>query len=53
MATSPTVYDPLPPGKKVIFRVTRVDPKTGKLLDARWYGLKAWRIVVDDDDSAN
>lgn len=33
---------------KVIYRVTRKCPTTGRVLDARNYGLKAWRIVVTD-----
>lgn len=38
------------PKKKVIFRRYRRDPRTGKVLDARHYGLKAWPIEVDDDN---
>jgi hypothetical protein len=37
------------PKKKVIFRRYRRDPRTGVLLDAWRYGLKAWPIPVDDD----
>lgn len=37
-----------PPGKKLVFRPWRDDPKTGKRLYAVHYGLKAWPILVDD-----
>lgn len=30
----------------IIYRATRRDPKTGKILRARDYGLKAWPIRV-------
>lgn len=33
-------------GRKVIFRRYRKDPRTGKVLDARDYGYKAWRIEL-------
>lgn len=36
----------VPPGHKVIFRVTRKCPKSGKTLYAPAYGLKAWPIIV-------
>lgn len=36
----------LPKGYEVIFRRFRKCPKSGRLLDARQYGLKAWRMVV-------
>ncbi len=37
----------------VIFRTWLKDPRTGKILYARSYGLRAWPIPVDDlkDDS--
>lgn len=38
---------PPPPGKRYIFRTTRKDPETGKVLYASAYGLKAWPILVD------
>lgn len=37
-----------PPGKKVIFRPWRKCSKTGKVLWASAYGLKAWPIYVDE-----
>jgi hypothetical protein len=49
MSDTPTVYDPLPPGKKLIFRPWITDPVTGKRLWARQYGRKAWPLIVDDD----
>lgn len=49
MADTPTVYDPLPPGKKLIFRPYVTDPVTGKRRYAAWYKLKAFPLVVDDD----
>jgi hypothetical protein len=49
VSNKPTVYDPTPPGKKLIFRRYRVDPVTGELLDAWRYGIKAWPMLVDDD----
>ena len=36
-----------PPGKRLIFRRFRTDPRTNKVLDAHTYGLKAWPIYVD------
>jgi len=42
-------YPPVPPGKKLIFRATRIDPKSGKLLYAKHYGITAWPILVDSD----
>lgn len=36
--------------KRVIFRPWRIDPKTGKKLWARNYGLRAWPIRIDDDE---
>lgn len=38
--------EPTPPGYKVIFRPWRKCPKTGKMLYARAYGIKAWPILV-------
>lgn len=40
------------PGGAVIFRPWRRDPKTGEVLWARDYGLKAWPIPVDGKDAA-
>jgi hypothetical protein len=50
MSDTPTIYDPLspPPGKKLIFRPWRVDPVTGRQIWAKWYGLKAFPMWVDD-----
>jgi hypothetical protein len=39
---------PKPTGKRVIFRAWRRDPRTGDVLWARDYGLKAWPIPVDE-----
>lgn len=36
----------VPDGYKLIFRATRKDPRTGKVLHARQFGLKAWPILV-------
>jgi len=33
---------------KLIFRRYRKNPKTGKVLDARNYGFKAWPICLGD-----
>lgn len=49
MSNKPTVYDPIPPGKKLIFRRYRTDPVTGEVRDAWLYHIKAWPILVDDD----
>lgn len=40
-------YRKAPPGKRYVFRPYRTDPRTGKVLWAREYGLKAWPILVD------
>jgi hypothetical protein len=45
----PTVYDPLPPGKKLIFRRFVHDPVTGEVRDAHKYGKRAFPLIVDDD----
>jgi hypothetical protein len=37
------------PGKKLIFRPWRDDPRTGKRLYAAQFGLKAWPIWVDEE----
>jgi hypothetical protein len=52
MSDSPTVYDPIPPGKKLIFRRYVTDPVTGKRRDAWLYRIKAWPILVDDDGTS-
>jgi hypothetical protein len=51
MAGKPYYDDPLspPPGKKLIFRPWRTDPNTGERIWAKWYGLKAFKMWVDDD----
>ncbi len=36
----------VPEGYKLIFRTTKVDPRTGKVLYARNYGLRAWPILI-------
>lgn len=38
----------VPDGAKLVFRATRVCPKTGKTLHAKNYGLKAWPILIQD-----
>ena len=35
---------------RLIFRRYRRCPKTGKVLDARHYGLKAWPIHLGEDE---
>ena len=42
-----TIYDPPPPGKKLIFRASYVDPKTGQRVYAKQFGKKAFPILVD------
>lgn len=42
----------VPKGHHLIFRRFRRDPKSGKMLDARLYGIKAWPIVVADNTEA-
>lgn len=42
MAAKPDI----PPGYKLIFRPYRKDPRIGKTLWARNYGLRAWPILV-------
>lgn len=37
---------PAPPGFKWIFRPYKRDPKTGDVMYARDYGLKAWPLLV-------
>ena len=36
----------VPPGYRLVFRATRTDPRTGKVLHARAYGLRAWPILI-------
>jgi hypothetical protein len=38
----------VPPGKRLVFRPYRTDPRTGKVLWAAQFGLRAWPILVDD-----
>lgn len=38
----------VPPGFRLVFRTTRTDPRTGRVLHARAYGLKAWPILVPE-----
>ena len=40
---------PVRAGKRLIFRIWRKCPKTGKYLYAPHYGVRAWPIWVDDD----
>jgi hypothetical protein len=52
MSETPTVYDPnARPGKRLIFRPYVTDPVTGKRRYAKWYGLRAFPIWVDDEDA--
>lgn len=45
------MVNPIPPkGKHYIFRRYRKCPKTGIILDARKYHVKAWPILVDDNN---
>jgi hypothetical protein len=39
--------------RRYVYRPWRHHPKTGAILWARHYGLKAWKIPVDDDDNNN
>lgn len=39
--------------RTIIFRPYRRDPRTGEILWARKYGLKAWPIQIDDDADPN
>jgi len=48
MTSKSKKYPALPPGKKLIFRMTRKNPKTGRL-ERRPNG-KPWPIVVDIDE---
>jgi len=41
-------YPKPPPGHKVIFRPWRRCPKTGDVLFAKAFGLKAWPIIVPE-----
>jgi hypothetical protein len=36
----------VPPGYRLIFRPYRVDPRTGRLLHAATFGLRAWPLIV-------
>lgn len=40
---------PVPTGYKLIFRRYRKDPRTGRVLNAAHYGLKAWPILIPDE----
>ena len=40
---------PAPSGVRFVFRPWRRCPHTGRKLWAKQYGLKAWRIPVEDD----
>ena len=37
--------------KKVIYRPYYRHPKTGKIIYASQYGLRAFRIVIDEEDN--
>jgi hypothetical protein len=39
---------PPPPGYRYVFRPWRRDPRTGRILFASSFGLKAWPILVQD-----
>lgn len=39
---------PVPPGKKLIFRTWRRCEKTGQILHASAFGLRAWPILIDE-----
>ncbi|WP_210214545.1 hypothetical protein, partial [Sinorhizobium meliloti] len=45
-AMAKNVLPPPPPGYKYIFRPWRKCARTGKVLWARTFGLKAWPILV-------
>lgn len=38
----PTAKTPAPPGKRLVCRPWRTDPKTGNRVYAKHYGRKAW-----------
>jgi hypothetical protein len=38
----------VPAGFRLVFRTTRTDPRTGQVLHARAYGLRAWPILVPE-----
>jgi hypothetical protein len=38
----------VPPGYRLVFRATRIDPRTGQVLHARAYGFRAWPILVPE-----
>lgn len=37
----------VPPGMKLIFRASKTCPRTGKVMYAKDYGLKAWPLFVE------
>jgi hypothetical protein len=41
-------YPPVPPGKKLIFRPWRIDPKTGERIYPKRGGV--FPMIVDDDE---
>jgi len=41
-------HQPPPPGMRYIFRPWRKCPKTGEIIYASAYGLRAWPILVED-----
>lgn len=47
MGNQPTIYDPIPPGKKLIFRPWYDHPVTGKRIFAATYGKKVFPMIVD------
>lgn len=38
----------VPPGYRLVFRTTRVDRRSGRVLHARAFGLKAWPILIPE-----
>ena len=39
-----------PKGYKYVFRATKRDPRTGRVMHASAYGLRAWPILVPDNE---
>lgn len=40
-------FPPPPPGKRLIFRPWKTDPKSGERIYASQFGKRAWPIIVD------
>jgi hypothetical protein len=40
------IYPPVPEGYQLLFRPWRTDPKTGEKVWAKWFGKRAFPILV-------